>query len=206
MTTLSRFLVAFAAFLLAIPAMAIEEAPYTRVESQGKFELREYAPYAIAYTEVEGEFKEVGNEGFRRLVRYISGDNRAQRSISMTAPVEQTAASEKIAMTAPVEQSGAGHAWRIAFVLPATYTAESAPLPTDVRVQLAQMPARRVAAVRYSGTWSRENYETNLTALREWIAQRGLVADGEPVWARYNPPITPWFLRRNEIHIPVHPK
>lgn len=206
MTDLSRFLVALAALMLAIPAMAIEEAPYKRVESQGKFELRDYAPYAIAYTEVEGEFKEVGNEGFRRLVRYISGANRTQQSISMTAPVEQSPTSEKIAMTAPVEQTGAGNTWRIAFVLPATYTADSAPAPTDARIQLTQVPARRVAAVRYAGTWSRDNYDTNLGALKEWIAQRGLVAEGEPVWARYNPPITPWFLRRNEILIPVHSK
>ena len=28
---------------------------------------------------------------------------------------------------------------------------------------------------------------------------------GDPTWARYNPPFTPWFLRRNEILIPVAP-
>jgi hypothetical protein len=25
----------------------------------------------------------------------------------------------------------------------------------------------------------------------------------DPIWARYNPPFTPWFLRRNEILIPI---
>lgn len=203
MTSPLRFLLALAALLLALPVMAIEQAPYKAIDTQGKFELREYAPYAVAYTDVEGEFKEVGNEGFRRLVRYISGANRTQQSIAMTAPVEQTPASEKIAMTAPVEQTPAGSAWRVAFVLPASYTSDNAPAPTDARIHIAQVPARLVAAVRYSGTWSRANYDANLTALTAWIGQRDLAAEGEPVWARYNPPITPWFLRRNEILIPV---
>lgn len=203
MTSPFRFLLALAALLLALPAMAIEQAPYKAIDTQGKFELREYAPYAVAYTDVEGEFKEVGNEGFRRLVRYISGANRTQQSIAMTAPVEQTPASEKIAMTAPVEQTPLGSAWRVAFVLPASYTSDNAPAPTDARIHIAQVPARLVAAVRYSGTWSRANYDANLTALTAWMGQRHLAAEGEPVWARYNPPITPWFLRRNEILIPV---
>jgi hypothetical protein len=185
------------------PAMAIEEAPYKPIETQGAFELREYAPYVVAETYVEGDFDSVGNEGFRRLVRYIGGDNRAKASIAMTAPVEQSSASQKIAMTAPVEQARSGDRWRVAFVLPASYTLENAPLPNDARVKLAEMPPRLMASVRYSGRWTEENYARNLAELEAWIKQRGLVPAGEPVWARYNPPMMPWFLRRNEILIPV---
>lgn len=185
------------------PAMAIEEAPYKPIETQGAFELREYAPYVVAETYVEGDFDSVGNEGFRRLVRYIGGDNRAKASIAMTAPVEQSSASQKIAMTAPVEQARSGDRWRVAFVLPASYMLENAPLPNDARVKLAEMPPRLMASVRYSGRWTEENYARNLAELEAWIKQRGLVPAGEPVWARYNPPMMPWFLRRNEILIPV---
>jgi hypothetical protein len=77
-------------------AMAIERAKYTVVETEGKFELRQYEPYLVAETMVEGDFDEVGNEGFRRLFDYISGKNRKQQSITMTAPVSQEAESEKI--------------------------------------------------------------------------------------------------------------
>jgi hypothetical protein len=124
----------------------------------------------------------------------------------MTAPVTQAAASEKIAMTAPVTQEKAGDRWRVAFVLPSSYTLANAPQPTDTRVTLAQVPERLAASVRYSGTWSRVRYEENLKALERFIVERGLQPIGEPVFARYNPPFMPWFLRRNEILIPVEPR
>jgi hypothetical protein len=157
----------------------------------------------VAETFVEGDFDSVGNEGFRRLVRYIGGDNRGKTSIAMTAPVEQAPASQKIAMTAPVEQAKSGDRWRVAFVLPASYTLDNAPVPNDARVKLAEMPPRLMASVRYSGRWTEENFAKNLAELEAWIKQQGLVAVGEPVWARYNPPMMPWFLRRNEILVPV---
>ena len=31
----------------------------------------------------------------------------------------------------------------------------------------------------------------------------GLEEAGEPIWARYDPPFKPWFLRRNEILIGI---
>ncbi len=62
---------------------------------------------------------------------------------------------------------------------------------------------RRVAAIRYSGFWSRSRYDDHERKLREWIDQRGLEPISEPVWARYDPPFMPWFLRRNEVVIEV---
>ncbi len=183
--------------------MAIEEPAHTVAERDASFEIRDYAPYVVAETFVDGSFDGVGNEGFQRLFRYISGDNRGAEKISMTAPVEQQAASTKIAMTAPVEQQRAGGRWRIAFVLPASYTLATAPRPTDERVSLAEVPARRVAVVRYTGRWTEERYDEELAALRRFVAERALAEAGEPVFARYDPPFMPWFLRRNEIQIPV---
>ena len=183
--------------------MAIEEPAHTVVESAAPFEIRDYRSYVVAETFVEGAFDSVGSEGFQRLFRYISGDNRGAEKISMTAPVEQEAASAKIAMTAPVEQQRAGGRWRIAFVLPASYTLATAPRPTDDRVALAEVPPRRMVVVRYRGGWSEARYDEELAALRRFIAERALTAVGEPVFARYDPPFMPSFLRRNEIQIPV---
>jgi hypothetical protein len=188
MIRLITALLTFAPLAFAPAAMAIEEAPFRVVETQGKFELREYAPYVVAETFVEGEFESVGNEGFRRLVRYISGANVSKQSISMTAPVEQSSTGEKIAMTAPVEQAQAGDRWRVAFVLPSNYTIENAPAPSDGRIELRTVPARLAASVRYSGRWTRANYEANLASLQAWIREAGWIADGQAVWARYNPP------------------
>ena len=77
------------------------------------------------------------------------------------------------------------------------------PEPKDTRVILAQEPGRLMAAVKYSGTWSEEGYEENKALLEEYIQKRGLTIAGAPVWARYDPPFMPWFLRRNEVLIPV---
>jgi len=203
MMRLVAVFVAAAALTFAPVVMAIEEAPFSVVESQDRFQLREYQPYAVAETVVEGSFETAGNEGFRRLVRYIGGANQGKREISMTAPVEQTEAGEKIAMTAPVEQRAEGNRWRIGFVLPAEYTAENAPVPDDRSIEVRTVPGRLMASVRYSGRWTRANYDENLAALRAWVAQKGWTVAGEPLWARYNPPMLPWFLRRNEILLPV---
>ena len=184
-------------------AMAIEEIPYTVVEQNGDYSLREYPKYIVAETIVEGQFEEVGNVGFRRLAGYINGKNRSKASIAMTAPVNQEVQAEKIAMTAPVTQEKSGNSWRITFVMPANYTLESLPEPTDSRVSLKVNPGQFMAAIRYSGTWSRKKYEVNRMRLQEWIEQQGFEQIGEPVWARYNPPFMPWFLRRNEVLIPI---
>jgi len=186
-----------------IDAVATEEVKYRVLESSGDFELRQYESSLGAETTVEGDFHEVGNEGFRRLFDYISGKNRKKQSIPMTAPVSQEASSEKIPMTAPVNQEKVGGAWRITFLMPSAFTMETLPEPLDSRVKLVKIPGRLMAALSYSGTWSRERYEGKEQRLKELIRQRGLKIEGEPVFARYNPPFMPWFLRRNEVLIPV---
>ena len=183
--------------------MAVEEAVYTVEKTDGDFQLRLYAPQVVAEVLVEGTLEEAGNTAFRPLFKYISGANRAQGKIAMTAPVGQQAEGQKIAMTAPVGQEAVSNRWAITFMMPSNSTLETLPAPTDKRVSLRTVPARRIAAVRYSGTWSRTRYERNLARLQEWMKTNGLAASGEPVWARYNPPFTPWFLRRNEILVPV---
>ena len=190
-------------FLGARLGMAIEEAKYKVLEREGDFELRQYQPHIVAETLVEGDFQEVGNEGFRRLYDYISGKNRKQQTIPMTAPVSQEASSEKIPMTAPVNQEQVGGKWRITFLMPSQYTLETLPEPADPRVQLTKVPGLLMAALSYSGTWSRGRYEDKEKRLKELIRQKGLKIEGEPIFARYNPPFMPWFLRRNEVLIPV---
>ena len=183
--------------------MALEKPIYRVMEQEGNFELRRYEPYLVAETIVEGDFDTVGNEGFRRLFDYISGKNRKQQSITMTAPVSQKTESEKISMTAPVNQVRVGEKYQITFVMPAKYTLETLPEPLDTRVKLKAVPGQLIAALRYSGTWSKERYEEKRIRLQVQMKQKNLEPAGEPIFARYNPPFMPWFLRRNEVLIPV---
>jgi hypothetical protein len=195
----------FPLFFLSITGnvMATEEAKYAVLEKEGHFELRQYEPCIAAETLVEGDFDEVGNAGFRRLFRYISGDNQAKMPISMTSPVAQEKRSEKISMTAPVTQQKGGKDWSIAFIMPAEYTMDTLPIPNDARITLRAMPARLLAAISYSGTWSESRYEEHKALLDKMVSERKLRTAGEYIFARYNPPFTPWFMRRNEVLVPV---
>ena len=188
---------------VANTAMAIEEAPYTVIKADGMFELREYAPQILAEIIVDGDLEGAGSKAFRPLFDYISGANQARSKIAMTAPVSQEQPGENIAMTAPVSQQRAQGQWAVSFMMPAAYTMDTLPAPLDPRITLRQVPARRVAAVRYSGFWSEEKYQLHKEKLGQWIADKGFAVSGEPVWARYNSPFTLWFLRRNEVLIPV---
>ena len=196
-------LLTVSSLLLSKSALAIEKAKYTILEKEEEFELRQYEPQIVAETYVEGSLEDAGSDGFRRLYAYISGDNKKKQSISMTAPVGQEAGSEKIAMTAPVSQQQRANRWRITFLMPSEYTLEMLPEPLDERVKLAEESGDLMAVVKYSGTWSEEGYEENKALLEEYIQKRGLTKKGAAVWARYDPPFMPWFLRRNEVLIPV---
>ena len=183
--------------------MAIEEAEYSVVMHDGKFELRDYKPYILAQVTVEGEFEAAGNKAFRDLFKYISGNNRSRNKVAMTAPVTQQDAGEEISMTAPVTQQESKGRYVVSFMMPASYTMETLPEPNNPAVRIRQVPSQRMATVRYSGTWSKRRYDENKSALDEWIKAQGLKVNGEPVWARYNSPFSLWFLRRNEVLLPV---
>jgi hypothetical protein len=200
----TRITVAVAIIIIgAMDAMAIEEAKYEVVKKDNKFEIRDYAPHILAETVVEGDVEDAGNKAFKRLFRYISGENRSRDKVAMMAPVSQQPRGEKIKMTAPVGQQRVKESWAVSFMMPASYTMETLPEPEDPKVSLRQVPARRMAAVRYSGFWSEKSYLRYKLELESWIHEKGLTIIGDPVWARYNSPFTLWFLRRNEILIPV---
>jgi hypothetical protein len=185
------------------PAMAIEKPRYDVVRSEDGIEIRRYAPYLVAETFVDAAFADAGNEGFRRLFRYISGANTTRTEISMTAPVSQQPAGTRIAMTAPVAQSASDGGHWVSFVVPSGFTAQTVPQPLDPSVRIRAVPAQLVAVLRYAGTWREARYQKEERRLREQIGVLGLTPAGEAQFARYNPPYMPPFLRRNEILIPL---
>lgn len=189
-------------------ALAIETPKFKLLEKLDDIELREYPAYVVAETEVDGEQNDVGNEAFSRLAGYIFGKNRGAKKIAMTAPVTQAPAEgTKVSMTAPVTQQASGaRRWLVQFMMPSAWTLDTLPEPVDSRVHLREVPPRRVAVIRYSGTWSQANYDSHLEALTKGLAQHGLAPKGEPVWARYDPPYKPWFLRTNEILVEFEAK
>lgn len=196
---MKHFLLGLGLALAHLASMAIEEPAYEVVQRLDGAEVRLYAPYVVAEVVVDGAAEDAGNAAFPILAGYIFGKNRGAQKLEMTAPVTQTAAPVKLAMTAPVTQTAAPGGHLVQFVLPRSVTLATAPQPLDPRVQLREVPASRVAVIRYSGFWSQANYDEHLAKLQAALRNAQLTWVGEPVLSRYNPPITPWFLRRNEI-------
>jgi len=184
--------------------MATEEPPFKLVAEDGPFSVRDYPALVVAEVSVAGDQNEAANAGFRLLAGYIFGGNSPGQRIAMTAPVVQAPREgEKIAMTAPVTQTDDGGRWTVRFMMPAGYTLQTLPKPNDPRVKLLELPPSRMAVVRFSGLARAPEVERQTTLLREFIARKNFHAAGPASLARYNPPWTPWFMRRNEVLVPL---
>ena len=181
---------ALAAILLAgAPALAIEEPPYETVAACGDFEIRQYPAAVGAVTRVSGDFDSAGNQGFRSLARYIFGGNQADEEIAMTAPVAQSSV------------DGAEDAWSVVFYMPSDRAVEDLPNPNSTDVEIQRVEPKTVAVLEFSGFWTERRFREQETSLRQTLAARSLPDGGPALWARYDPPWTLWFLRRNEIWI-----
>ncbi len=172
----------------SVPAAAIEEPAYESGCQVEGMEIRRYASAWGASTVLPGEFEEAGNSGFRRLAGYIFGGNDEEERIAMTAPVAQTARAE-------------GEGWDVRFFLPRERTGDDLPAPSSDDVAIEPIPARIVAVHRFSGTWSEPRFLEKEEELRARLRESGLPDDGTATWARFDPPWTLWFLRRNEIWV-----
>lgn len=162
----------------------VEIARYQVIEAQGPMEIRAYPALTVAEVTRTGTRDQAVRSGFGPLARYIFARERE---------------GEKIAMTAPVTQKSEDGSWTIQFIMPSGYTLDSLPKPAGTDVRLREIPATRRAAIRFSGWWSDELFRAKDAALRDWLEGKGLETAGTPVFAYYNDPFTPGFLRRNEI-------
>lgn len=183
--------------------MSIEEPAFTVDLKAEHYEIRKYSANIVAETKIESEFEDAGNRAFRILASYIFGNNTSKSKIAMTAPVTQKVSdestSEKISMTAPVSQIKTSGGYLVRFAMPHQYTLDSIPKPNDSRVKIIQVPERKMAVYKYSGSWSESHFEENLKEFKSDLVKDKIQTIGEPIFARFNSPYQLWFLRRNEI-------
>ncbi len=167
----------------------VETPAHETLAAEGDFELRAYPALTLAEIERTGPRREALGEGFGPLARYIFAREREGPSIAMTVPVTQ--------------RPGGEGGWTVGFVMPAEMTLDALPRPADAEIRLVSWPERRMAAVRFSGHATDADLAAREADLRAWMAGGGLEAAGPAVFAYYNDPLTPGFLRRNEVLIPV---
>ena len=171
---------------------AYESAEYKVVESDGKFEVREYPDLMLVATKTKLEAQ--GRDGsFMKLFRYISGANESGKKISMTTPVF-------------MENDKEASAVQMGFVMPKDIAVDGVPSPTGTGVDVRIRLGGRFAVVRFSGQLTTQTAKESEAKLRTWMATKGLVADDAldssgVETAGYDPPFTPGPLRRNEVLI-----
>lgn len=181
-----------------------EQQKYDVVTEHDGWEVRRYSAHLVAEVEVMGPFDEAVSRGFRSLAAFIFGDNVGKHKVAMTAPVMQQPVSQKIEMTAPVMQQASGDAHVVAFVMPAEYSLETLPEPTDTTVRIRQVPEQVAAVRKFSGRSTEARFAEQLEGLLGRLhEQPTLTVVGEPCFARFDPPWKPAFLRRNEVIVPV---
>jgi hypothetical protein len=167
-----------------------EKARYQIESIDGDFEVRQYTPRVHAETVLNAApWQQSLHEGFDRLARYIFGGNSRQLKIAMTAPVMVTVgATDRATRT-------------VAFKMPDSEPFEMLPAPSDRQITLRRIPARRVAALGYSGRYGREIPAQQRLELLTHVRAAGLLPIGEVTFAGYDAPWTLPWLRHNEVQV-----
>ena len=189
-------------FITSFNAMAIEEPEFISIEKKDAFEIREYQPKLIAQVLVNGTFDSASSKGFRLLADFIFGNNKTNegsKKIDMTAPVVSRDAAEKIDMTAPVISEETEKGWYVSFNMPKQYKKETLPVPNNPEVKIIEVPSEKYAVITFSGLVREKKYAEMLNLLNEEMKKRNIDPKGPAILARYNPPWTLPFLRRNEL-------
>ena len=106
-------------------------------------------------------------------------------------------------MTSPVGVQHASKGWKVYFVMPSQYTLETLPKPKSPLVSIKQRSSQKFAVIRFSGLVDEEKMEKKVAELKQWTDNKKLKVLGNPELARYNPPWTLPFLRRNEVMLEV---
>lgn len=171
-----------------------EQQRFEVLEQHEGFELRRYPEHVVADVTRRGSFEHAAYSGFQPLVSYISAGG-----VAMTAPVLQDAPATALAPGDPLGTD----TWRVSFVMPDGADISSLPVPGDARVTLRHVPEHRAAVARFSGRWSSRSFRRHTEALAAAVTNAGLDICGPARWARFDPPWTPWFLRHNEVVLPI---
>lgn len=162
-----------------------ETYQYKVVKKYDHFEVREYEPAIFTSVALDsGSYKSVSSKGFNVLAGYIFGGNERNEKISMTTPVTMDL---KDTMT-------------MRFLVPSKYAKEELPKPNDQRVEFEEMPARIVAAIRFSGWADDEKIEKYRQKLEQSLKEEGIKHTGGFTFMGYNAPFDP-VNRRNEVMV-----
>ena len=190
------FLLVPIVYLWANISIAYEETSYRIVAANQNYEIREYDDrLAVQTSQENGQ-----NKAFRELFKYISGSNTSSTKIEMTIPVTQ---SIKIDMTTPVTQKFQDGKIIMRFFLPRKFQPETAPQPLNEDLSIVVVKGGKYAVMKYSGRSTVKNFEKHSNLLLEALSINKITTLDDPIKATFNGPLTPFFVRRNEVMIRI---
>ena len=187
-------------------AMATEEPEFKLISEEGEFQIREYDPKIIAQVEVEGDFDEASSRGFKLLADYIFGNNLLDgesKKISMTTPVEMSPMADNLLMTSSILDDKVNNKWSINFVMPQEFSLDTLPKPNNSQVNIIEVPKEKYAVIVFSGLVRESSYAEKAELLSNYLEENSFKQQGAIKIARYNPPWTLPFFRRNELMVRI---
>ncbi len=158
--------------------MANEEASYNVVQKNDIYEIRYYSDRLIVQVSNKGD-----NNSFRKLFKYISGENKNSEKIAMTVPVTQTKKDDQMFMQ---------------FYLPSKFNRETTPIPNNPDLEITTIPKGYFAVIEFSGRSSDKNFDKHNKILKQKLFEDNISIKGFAIRATYNSPFTLPPLRRNE--------
>ena len=193
---ISLVFLSFLFYFWANISAAIEEPSYSVISANGMYEVREYED-RIAVQTIQNNGQ---NGAFRKLFKYISGSNTSSRKIDMTAPVTQSVEIDK---TLPIAQKLQDGKTVMQFFLPSKFKLEQAPQPLSEDLSIVVVKRGKYAVIKYTGRSTFRNFEKHSKILIEALSLDKVKTVGPPIKATFDGPLTPFFLRRNEVMIRV---
>ena len=193
---ISLVFLSFLFYFWANISAAIEEPSYRVISANGMYEVREYED-RIAVQTIQNNGQ---NGAFRKLFKYISGSNTSSRKIDMTVPVTQSVEIDK---TLPIAQKLQDGKTVMQFFLPSKFKLEQAPQPLSEDLSIVVVKRGKYAVIKYTGRSTFRNFEKHSKILIEALSLDKVKTVGPPIKATFDGPLTPFFLRRNEVMIRV---
>lgn len=174
--------------LVGLPGMTVakpDQPEFTVVSAEEDFEIRDYSAIVVAQFTMRGTYSRSVSDGYINLERYFLGENTVPERIDLTVPV--------------MVRDDLAAGWTTMFVLPRGYRQHSAPAPLDQRVRVVEIPARRVAVVKFGGKLNELVMREQVERLDAWLAARGIAHLGDFTLAGYDQSWVPGKWRGNEV-------
>ena len=175
---IKRLIILILSLLLNTNAIANEEAEYDIVYKNNIYEIRFYSERLVVESIYNSD-----SSTFRKLFKYISGDNNSSQKIEMTIPVTQIKKDKMKFMQ---------------FILPTKFNKNTIPIPSNPDVKISIIKEGYFAVIEYSGSPSDKNFIKYSKTLRDKLLEDKILIKGLAIKATYNGPFTLPLLRRNE--------